>query len=108
MRRILLIIAAVVLFLGSCGGGSDLPEDDDLELFIQVSARCAYLERAYSDREWIMKQEIEEIDLSSDWKAMVDSLLVRYGASPDFWEKVFAEISAGSRRLPAEETGDIE
>jgi hypothetical protein len=109
MRSTLLILTTcIAVLLGSCSRDSGLPEDKDLEMFIRYSARCAYLERAYSDRELILRQEIEEIELPPDWEVTVDSLLIRYGAEPDFWQEVFAEISDRSRRSPAEEAGDIE
>lgn len=105
-RFVLLVLASLSLI--SCDGGSGLPEDADLEAFIEVSARCAYLERAYSARKDLLALEMDDVDLPADWESMVDSLLVRYGADPDFWESVYAEISERSRQLPSEEPGDVE
>jgi len=96
------------LSLISCDGGSDLPEDADLEAFIEITSKCAYLERAYSARKDLLALEMEDVHLPANWESMVDSLLVRYGADPDFWERVYAEISERSRQLPSEESGNVE
>jgi hypothetical protein len=102
------LLVLVSLSLICCDRGPDLPDDADLETFIEVSSRCAYLERAYSSRKDLLALEMEDVELPGNWDSMVDSLLVRYGADPDFWEAVYAEISERSRQPASEEPGNIE
>ena len=91
--------AAVFVFLATlaCADGRELPEDPNLDLFIETSAKCAYTERAYSHDDDLLSQELAEIDFPADLGAIVDSLLSTYGSDADFWHQVYSEILERSR-----------
>jgi hypothetical protein len=103
-----LLLTVAGLTLLACSTNHDLPEDDTLEVFIRTSSRCAYIERAYSGRKDLLRQEMASVGIPDDWDDIVDSLLSVHGADPDFWYQVYSEISDRSRSpLPPEEAADI-
>jgi hypothetical protein len=91
--------AALVLLLAilGCSESGKLPDDPDLEFFIDTAARCAYLERAYSHDQDLLSGEIEDIGFPAAWDSLVDSLVATYGTDPYFWHQVYAEILERSR-----------
>ncbi len=98
------LVGVLVTCLG-CTRNQGLPDDEDLELFIELSSRCAYIDRAYSHREDLRETELAALPFPPDWSNLVDTLLVRYGADADFWYDVYSEISARSREpSPPEES----
>jgi hypothetical protein len=92
----LLLLAAILV--GSCGGEDGLPRDENLETFIEVSARCAYIERAFSHEPDVLVEEMSSVEFPENWDSLVDSLLNAYGTDPGFWSKVYTEIVERSRR----------
>jgi hypothetical protein len=106
MNRILWLgfVVAVLACVG-CARNHDLPDDEDLELFIELSSRCAYIDRAYSHREELREAELAALPFPPDWSNLVDTLLIRYGADAGFWYDVYSEISVRSREpSPSEES----
>jgi hypothetical protein len=98
MKRIFtLALVLLVLAFADCAHDQGLPEDEDLELFIEISARCTYIERAYSHSDDLREAELAALPFPQDWDGLVDTLLIRYGADADFWYEVYSEISTRSR-----------
>ena len=99
-----LVLALVVALLvassglGGCAREKKLPEDPRLERFIALSARCAFVDRAFANDPELYKEELAEVNLPPDWKALVDSLLETYGTDADFWSLVYTEILNRSRK----------
>jgi hypothetical protein len=91
--------AALILFIAilGCSDGGKLPDDPDLEFFMNKAARCAYLERAYAHDEDLLRAEIEDLDFPAQWDSLVDSLIATYGPDPYFWHQVYEEILERSR-----------
>ena len=107
LLRLGLVVALVTCM--ACARNHDLPDDEDLELFIELSSRCAYIDRAYSHEEELREAELAALPFPPDWSHLVDTLLARYGTDAGFWYKVYTEISARSREpSPSEESRDIE
>jgi hypothetical protein len=105
--RLVVIVLAVCAV--SCSREAELPDDDQLQMFIEISSRCAFTERAYSRQKDVLIREMEDIEFPPNWDAIVDSLLARHGAESDLWYEIYREISDRSRRpLPPEEAGDVE
>ena len=103
------VLAVAVLVSLSCADSREVPHDDDLDLFIEISARCAYVDRAYSDEKEILESEMSSLAFPPDWCDLVDTLLARYGADPEFWYDVYSEIAEKSREpSPSEESGDVD
>lgn len=102
------MLATAVLAFLSCAPSRELPHDDDLELFIEISSRCAYIDRAYSGDEEVFETEMTSLAFPPDWCDLVDSLLARYGADAEFWYEVYSEIAERSR-VPSlsDESGDV-
>jgi hypothetical protein len=90
-------LAAFVACL-ACTPRKELPEDPDIEVFIETSSRCAYVERAFSHDDDLFKEKMAEVEIPPRWEQMVDSLLARHGAQVDLWHEVYSEISKRSRR----------
>lgn len=84
--------------VGGCSRKHNLPRDANLELYIAKSARCAYVDRAFSNDPELFEEEIADIDLPENWKEISDSLLDVYGPDVEFWYKVYGEILERSRR----------
>lgn len=84
--------------IGGCSRRQNLPKDANLELYIAASARCAYVDRAFSNDPGLFREEIAEINLPQNWKEISDSLLGAYGADVGFWYRVYTEILERSRR----------
>ncbi len=102
------MVIVLVVSTVSCSREAELPDDDQLQTFIEISSRCAYVERAYSRQRDILASEIEDIEFPPNWDSVVDSLLARYGAESELWYEIYREISDRSRRpLPTEEAGDV-
>ena len=97
-RRLLLWIALVLATCVACGPSQGLPEDEDLELFIDLSSRCAYIDRAYAHEEGLREAEWASLPFPPTWSDLVDTLLMRYGADADFWSQVYSEIMERSRQ----------
>ncbi len=92
----------------ACSAEHRLPDDADLELFIEISSRCADIDRAYSHQEELREAEMAALSFPPNWSNLVDTLLSRYGADAEFWFEVYSEISARSREpLSPEESRDI-
>ena len=91
--------ACVCVFLVAlaCADDQELPEDSNLDLFIETSARCAYIERAYSHNDDLLSQELAEMDFPANLDSIADALLITYGSDPDFWHQVYSEILERSR-----------
>ena len=91
---------ALIVFLAvlGCSDGGKLPDDPDLEFFIDKAASCAYMERAYAHDEDLLTGEIEGLDFPAEWDSLVDSLVGTYGADPYFWHQVYTEILERSRK----------
>lgn len=90
-------IMAALLALYGCGESAKLPNDPELERFIDTAARCGYLERAYAHDQELLSGEIEGMSFPKDWDALVDSLISTYGTDPEFWYQVYSEIQERSR-----------
>jgi hypothetical protein len=101
--RILLAILAIALMPFACTGRRELPDDPNLEIFMETLSKCAYLDRAYSGSPDIFKQEIAGVDLPENWPGLVDSLMGAYGRDPDFWFEVYSQIVERSKDLPAQQ-----
>ena len=97
MRCNHLLLAVAVASIVSCADHRELPDDPQLEIFVQTMARCAHVERAYSGNPDMIEREMADIDLPSDWQEIVDSLLASYGGDPDLWMAVYGEILEKSR-----------
>jgi hypothetical protein len=91
-------LAALAAFACSCSKSKGLPEDPNLELYIDVTARCAYADRAFSNDPELFREEIAEVNLPEDWKEISDSLLAAYGADVEFWYQVYTRILERSRK----------
>jgi hypothetical protein len=96
-RLIRFLIVAGVLLAG-CARRQELPKDENLETFIEISSRCAYVERAFSHEPDVFREELRDLEFPPGWDALVDSLVDTYGTDPDFWYKVYTEIVERSRR----------
>jgi hypothetical protein len=88
----------LAIAIGACSRTGDLPADPRLENYIRVAAGCAYADRAFSADPGLFQQEIAEIGLPPDWKALSDSLIAKYGTDPRFWYRVYSRILEQSRR----------
>jgi hypothetical protein len=99
MKLIRVVGTVLIVFLSvlGCTDSGKLPEDADLEFFIETAARYAYLERAYADDEDLLRGEIESLSFPAGWDSLVDSLISTYGSDPDFWHEVYTEILERSR-----------
>jgi hypothetical protein len=82
----------------ACAEDQELPEDANLELFIETAAKCAYIERAYSHDDDLFSEELAEIAIPAGLDSILDSLFSTYGAEPDFWHQVYSEILERSRK----------
>ena len=89
---------AFVLTTGACNRRQTLPNDPDLELYINVSARCAYIDRAFANDPDLFKDELARVSFPPDWTALTDSLLAAYGSDPGFWFRVYTAIVEQSRK----------
>ena len=95
----LLILTLAFLFAaGACSKEQNLPKDPNLELYINVSARCAYIDRAYANDPDLFRDELARVTFPSDWVALTDSLLAAYGSDPSFWFRVYTTIIEQSRK----------
>jgi hypothetical protein len=97
LRRFGAAALAVFLAVLGCSEGGRLPDDPDLEFFMDTAARCAYLERAYAHDEDLLSLEIEDLGFPAAWDSLVDSLVATYGTDPYFWHEVYTEILERSR-----------
>jgi hypothetical protein len=97
ITRVDAIVLIVFLAVLGCTESGELPEDADLEFFMETAARCAYLERAYGHDEDLLNGEIEGLGFPADWDSLVDSLVRTHGTDPDFWQEVYTEILERSR-----------
>jgi len=96
-RRSLLLLAAGCVAL-ACSRTPRLPDDPNLETYIEVSARCAYVDRAFSNDPELFAEEIRRVGLPGAWKALSDSLVAAHGADARFWYQVYSRILEKSRR----------
>ena len=104
-RTILLGLLLAVLVCAGCARNQGLPDDEDLELFIELSSKCVYIDRAYSHKEELREAELAALPFPPNWTELVDTLLARYGTDADFWYEVYSEISDRSRNpSPLEES----
>ena len=97
LTRVDTIVLIVFLAVLGCTESGKLPEDADLEFFMETAARYAYLERAYAHDEDLLNREIEGLGFPAGWDSLVDSLLSTYGTAPHFWHEVYTEIQERSR-----------
>jgi len=67
-------------------------------MYINVSARCAYIDRAFANDPDLFNEELARVTFPSDWKTLADSLLAAYGSDPTFWFRVYTAIVEQSRR----------
>ena len=98
ITRIAAAVSVVTLAVLGCSDGGKLPDDPDLEFFMDKAASCAYLERAYSHDEDLLSGEIEGLGFPAEWDSLVDSLVGTYGTDPYFWHQVYSEILERSRK----------
>jgi len=97
LTRVAAIVLIMFLTVPGCTDSAKLPQDADLEFFMNTAARCAYIERAYAHDQDMLNMEIEELGFPADWDSLVDSLVSTYGTDPGFWHQVFTEILERSR-----------
>lgn len=97
-RAAVVVALLAALLLAGCSGRDNLPKDANLELYIATSAKCAYVDRAFSNDPELFREEIAEVNLPENWKAISDSLLDAYGSDVRFWYRVYSEIAERSRR----------
>jgi hypothetical protein len=97
-RLFLLTLTIAVVLSATCSRTDNLPDDPNLEIFIETSARCAYVERAFSHEPDVLENELRNLEFPPGWEDLVDSLLNTYGADPEFWYMVYTEIVERSRR----------
>ena len=88
----------VFLIVLACAGDKELPEDPNLELFIETAAKCAYIERAYSHDDDLLSRELADLVIPADLDSILGLLFSTYGAEPDFWHQVYSEILERSRK----------
>ena len=88
----------VVVLSATCSRSDKLPDDPNLEIFIETQARCAYVERAFSHEPDVLEEELRNLEFPPEWEGLADSLLNTYGADPEFWYMVYTEIVERSRR----------
>ena len=100
-RRTDAAVVVILLAVLGCADSGQLPDDPDLEFFIETAAQCAYLERAYAHDRDLLNREIEDLGFPAGWDSLVDSLVSTYGTHPEFWHEVYAEILERSRRQSA-------
>jgi hypothetical protein len=96
-RRSVALLAAVCASV-ACAKTAELPRDPNLETYIKVSARCAYVDRAFSDDPVLFAEEVKEIHLPVSWRALSDSLVTAHGTDAHFWYQVYARIMQESRK----------
>ena len=82
----------------TCSNTADLPHDPNLETYVKVAARCAYVDRAFSDDPGLFAEEIRAIDLPASWRALSDSLIAAHGTDARFWYQVYSRIMQESRK----------
>lgn len=92
------VLPVAVCACVACSTTTDLPDDPNLETYIRVSARCAYVDRAFSNDPDLFGEEIKGVDLPSSWKALSDSLIAAHGTDARFWYQVYSRIMEISRR----------
>ena len=92
------IALSLALLVLGCSSGKKIPEDPNLELLIKTSARCAFVDRAFSSDPDLFKEEMQAVEFPPNWREMVDSLLTAYGSDPDFWHQVYSQIVERSRK----------
>ena len=97
LTRVDAVAIILLLAVSGCAESGKLPDDADLEFFMDTAAHCAYLERAYSHDEDLLNEEIENMSFPAGWDSLVDSLLSTYGTDPYFWHEVYTEILERSR-----------
>ncbi len=97
--RVAILTSSVLMIITSCSQPSrqELPEDRLLTDFIHVNARCAYIDRAFSQDPVLLREEFEQVKFPDDWDGLVDSLIVRYGTNAEFWHGVFLQILVESQ-----------
>ncbi|MFH1312925.1 MAG: hypothetical protein ABIJ00_06820 [Candidatus Eisenbacteria bacterium] len=101
-------LVVAVLACAGCTQNHGLPDDEDLELFIELSSQCAYIDRTYSHQEDLREAELAALPFPPNWSDFVDTLLLRYGTDAGFWYDVYSEISARSRgSSTSEESRDV-
>ena len=98
LSALLIVTLALVFTTGACTRKQNLPKDPNLELYIAVSARCAYIDRAYANDPDLFQEELARVQFPSDWGTLADSLLAAYGSDPTFWFRVYTRIIEQSRR----------
>ena len=98
LKRVDATFLIVFLAVLACANSRELPNDANLEFFIETAARCAYLERAYAHDQNLLSQESGEFRFPANWDSLVDSLISAYGTEPDFWYQVYSEILERSRK----------
>ena len=98
LTRVDVVALIVTLAILGCSDSGKLPDDPDLEFFMDTAARCAYFERAYAHDQDLLSGEIEGIGFPAGWDSLVDSLVATYGADPYFWHEVYTEILERSRQ----------
>jgi hypothetical protein len=91
-------VLLVASSIGGCSRPQKLPRDANLELYVTMSARCAYVDRAFSNDPELFREEIAEVNLPQNWKEISDSLVTRYGTDVKFWYQVYSEILERSRK----------
>ena len=98
LTRVDAVVLIVFLAVSGCGESGELPDDADLEFFMDTAARCAYLERAYAHDQDLLSGEIANMSFPAGWDSLVDSLVGTYGTDPYFWHEVYTEILERSRK----------
>ena len=89
---------ALALLGAGCGERRSLPKDANLDIFIRVSARCVFVDRAFSREPELAREELAQVEFPADWKLLVDSLLTAHGSDPAFWHRVYTQIVERSRK----------
>lgn len=88
----------MVLAAAGCSEKMSLPRDPNLDTFIRVSAKCAYIDRAFSHDPEGAQEELAQVQFPANWKEIVDSLITAHGSDPAFWSEVYTQIVERSRR----------
>jgi hypothetical protein len=81
----------------ACADGGDIPEDPDLDRFMETASQCVYIERAYSRDEDMLRQELGDVQLPADLDSLLETLLETHGAEPSLWSRVYSQILEDSQ-----------
>ncbi len=81
-----------------CSRNAGVPDQPDIQRFIEAASAGIYVESAYAHDPEILASELDDIQWPGDFEAFADSLLERYGSDPEFWYPVFSAILEKSHR----------